>query len=343
MRFTIRCGAALAKTVCEYGPAALDKAGVELLVIDQNEPAGATVAQHLDLPFVNMMAGLPLNREPQMPPPFVPWAHTGRFTTTLLNATAYAAFDTLVAPVNRVLNSYRRVWGLPQVRRPDDTFSQLAQLSQLTEDFDFPRVARPAAMVHLGPFKDNERASAPFPYERLNGKPLVYASLGTLQNRRERAFQIVAEACRDLDVQLVIAAGGGCALDPSRFSGNPILVKFAPQLELLARAAICITHGGMNTVLESLSFGVPMVVTPITNDHPAIAARVKHAGAGDVIAAHHLTGSRLREAVRRVLFEPQYRRRADYLKASIERAGGVARAADIVDTIARGGYRTALK
>jgi UDP:flavonoid glycosyltransferase YjiC (YdhE family) len=332
VKFSIRCAASLADTICEYGPATIQNSGVELLVVDQNEPAGATVAQHLGLPFVNV-AGLPLNREPKIPPPFVPWGYTGRIITTVFNAAAYAMFDRLIAPVNRVLNEHRRTWKLPPIHRPDDTFSELAQLSQITEDFDFPRVSRPAALQYLGPFRDNSRPVVPFPYERLDARPLVYASLGTVVNKKEEIFQIIAAACADLDVQLVLSAGGGGALGTTKFAGTPIVVEYAPQLDLLERAAVCINHGGLNTVMESLGCGVPMVALPVTNDGPAAAARVRRARAGEVLFPRRLTATGLRAAVRRVLEVPEYSERARQLKMSIERAGGVERAADIVENV----------
>jgi MGT family glycosyltransferase len=240
--------------------------------------------------------------------------------------------------VNRALNEHRRKWNLLPIRRPDDTFSELAQLSQLTEDLDFPRVSKPAALHYLGPFRDDAGPSVPFPYERLNAKPLVYASFGTLQNGKEESFQLVAAACADLDVQLVISTGRGCALEPTQLPGQPLVVEFAPQRDLLERAAVCITHGGMNTVMDALSCGVPMVALPVTNDQPAIAARVRHVGAGEVLFPRRQTTAGLRAAVRRVLEVPEYRGRARQLKTSIERAGGVERAADIVeDVLARAG------
>ena len=332
VKFSVRCAASLANTICQHGPAAIQRAGVELLVVDQNEPAGATVAQYLRMPFVNVLSGLPLNREAKIPPPFVPWGYTGRLATTVFNAAAYAMFDRLIAPVNRVLNEYRRDWKLAPIQRPDDTFSELAQLSQLTEDFDFPRLSKPAALHYLGPFRDNNRPTVPFPYERLNAKPLVYASFGTLQNQKKDVFQTIAAACADLDVQLVISTGGGCALAATELAGAPIVVAYAPQLDLLQRAAVCITHGGLNTVMDSLTCGVPMVAVPVTNDQPAVAARVRRAGAGEVIVPARLTAARLRAGVRRVLEVPEFQRRARELKTSIERAGGVERAADIVES-----------
>ncbi|MFM7732080.1 MAG: glycosyltransferase [Cyanobium sp.] len=74
---------------------------------------------------------------------------------------------------------------------------------------------------------------------------MVYASLGTIQNRQLGMFATIAAACADLDVQLVIALGGGSRpeeLPP--LPGSPLVVAEAPQLELLARAALTITHAG---------------------------------------------------------------------------------------------------
>ena len=76
--------------------------------------------------------------------------------------------------------------------------------------------------------------------------------MGTLQNRLGHVFHAIAEACRGLDTDLVISLGGGS--EPERLGklpGDPIVVGFAPQLELLARARLTITHAGMNTALET--------------------------------------------------------------------------------------------
>ncbi len=77
LRFTLDCGRRLASVVCEYGPGAVRAAGIDLLIVDDNEPAGGSVAQHLNLPFVNLGL-IPLYRENAVPPPFVPWTYRAR-------------------------------------------------------------------------------------------------------------------------------------------------------------------------------------------------------------------------------------------------------------------------
>jgi zeaxanthin glucosyltransferase len=125
------------------------------------------------------------------------------------------------------------------------------------------------------------RAAVPFSWEALNGKPLIYASLGTIQNQQLEVFIRIAEACAHLDAQLVIALGGGGSPEAlPTLPGDPQVVGFAQQLELLQRAALTITHAGLNTVLESLRCGVPVVAIPIANDQPGVAARVAWSGCG---------------------------------------------------------------
>ena len=87
-------------------------------------------------------------------------------------------------------------------------------------------------------------------------------------------FEKLAAAAAQLPVQLVMSMGGG-SLQLDRLAGDPIVVPFAPQLELLQRARLTVTHGGLNTVMESLCWGVPLVAVPIANDQPGIAARVQ--------------------------------------------------------------------
>lgn len=61
---------------------------------------------------------------------------------------------------------------------------------------------------------------------------------------------------------------------------NAIVVNNAPQLELLKKASVCITHGGFNTVLEALTQGVPQIAIPVTNDQPGVAARIEYKKTG---------------------------------------------------------------
>jgi len=213
-------------------------------------------------------------------------------------------------------------------------FSGLAQIAQLPAALELPGRRLPPGFHHTGPWTDAEgRAPVDFPWERIDAsRPLVYASMGTLQNRVIRTFRMIAEACASLDAQLVISLGGGqnpVLLDD--LPGDPIVVGYAPQLDLIRQSALTISHGGLNTALESLACGIPMVVLPVTYDQPGVGARVERAGAGRSIPIARLTLERLRVAVRTVLGDPAYRVRAGLLRSSIEATDGLNRAAELIE------------
>ena len=175
--------------------------------------------------------------------------------------------------------------------------------------------------------------SISFPFEKLTGKPLIYASLGTLQNRKWEIIHSIAEASVGLDVQLVISLGNPNSLESgSNLPGDPIVVPYAPHQQLIERASLIITHAGMNTVLGALSSAVLLVAIPITNEQPGIAARLARIGAGEVIPLASLSVPRLRAAIERVLSEDSYQENPSRLQ-DILRAGGVRRPADIVEQV----------
>ena len=330
IRFTLNAVHATTEMICREAPAAIRKSGVELLIVDQMEPAGASVAQFLGIPYVTVANALTLNREPGVPPALTPWSCQQGLLARLRNRTGYRVGDLFFAPIIRTLNTHRRAWKLPEIRVSDETFSPVAQISQLVPGFDFPRRELPPTFHYVGPIRKPAGASVPFPYPRLNGKPLVYASLGTLQGGKFKIFELIAAACQNLDVQLVITHGGGLTAEQcARLPGEPLVVSYAPQLELLSRAALTITHAGLNTVLDSFSCGVPLVAMPITFEQPAIAARIRWSGGGEVLDLRRASSAKLRATIERVLGDSSYRTNAQRLRQTIAAAGGVRLAADL--------------
>jgi zeaxanthin glucosyltransferase len=315
-------------------PAAIRDEGIDALLIDQLELAGGTVAEHLGLPFVSVAAALPVNLDPSVPPVNLPWSHRAGIGARLRNRLGNAACEGTFSGVLRTINRQRRAWGLPAARGMNGTFSGLAQVAQLPVALELPGRGLPRGFHHTGPWTDPEaRAPVDFPWSRLDrSRPLVYVSMGTLQNGILRTFRIIAEACVGSDLQLVISLGGG--QDPALLSdlpGDPIVVGYAPQLELIRHASLTISHGGLNTTLESLAQGVPVVVLPVAYDQPGVGVRAGWSGVGQSIPVGRLTVDRLRHAVHTVLTDPSYRERAGRVRSSIEAADGLNRAADLIE------------
>ncbi|WP_039803282.1 nucleotide disphospho-sugar-binding domain-containing protein [Azotobacter chroococcum] len=101
--------------------------------------------------------------------------------------------------------------------------------------------------------------------------------------------------------------------------------------------ATVIAHAGLNTVLDALVAGTPMLALPIAFDQPAIAARVVYAGAGLRASPLLARRSTLRRLLRRLLDEPAFAEHAPRIGAEARQAGGAERAADIVEAVLKSG------
>ena len=332
LRFTIRAVTRTTTMICRDAPGVIRKERIDMLLADQTEPAGGTVAEHLGLPFITICNALALNREPTVPPPFSSWSWGEEWWRRVRNQAGYAASDWMLSPVTSVVAAFRKQWNLAPHSSPEDSFSPLAQISQLPPAFDYPRRELPSSFHYVGPLRRAVAREVPFPWERLDGRPLIYASLGTLQHSKKEVFRCFAEACAGLNAQLVITHCGGLDdVSIRTLPGDPVVVDYAPQEAVLSKARMTLTHAGLNTVLDSLAHGVPMVAVPITYEQPAIAERLRWSGAGRVASFSRLTASRLRRDIQEVLTNPSYATCARRLADSICRAGGVARAADVIE------------
>ncbi len=114
--------------------------------------------------------------------------------------------------------------------------------------------------------------------------------------------------------------------------GRPLVQPFFPQRAVLAQSAACITHAGMNTVLDCVAARVPMVAIPLAFEQPATAARIAFHGIGERVTRRPTRG-RIRAALDRVLSQPGYRAALDAPAHAQAQAGGVSRAADLIDAM----------
>lgn len=335
LRFTLKRVRDSARMVLRDGPQAVRSAGIEAVLVDEADFAG-NVADYLGLPWISIALTPPLVHDDRYPPFWLGWGAGTDPLRRLRNRVAIKTLLRMGSPIFRDVNRQRIEWGLKPNRRPQDGLSPLGQITQLPEALEFPmRGEKPAGLCYTGPFVHaQQRPAVEFPWERLDGRPLIYASLGTFQNGSETIFRVIADACAGLDAQLLISLGGG--LSPAKLAklaGDPLVVGFAPQLEILKQSALVITHAGINTVLESLSEGVPLVAIPLGNDQPGVAARLKARGAGVVVSRYGLTPARLRKAVTLVLRERQYRAAAQDLQKAIQKIHGAGHAADLIEEI----------
>jgi zeaxanthin glucosyltransferase len=325
----------LVKSALEHLPEKLAQTGVEALVLDTICLFHELVPMSLGMPYVQVSNILPFDITGVTPPRFFSWPHETTPEALTRNVEGVKALGEIFAAVAPVAMSYAEKIGLQiDWNDPAVTTSKLAVITHTPKEFDFPGIAWPAQFHYTGPFHDSEaRKPIAFPWEKLTGKPLVYASLGTLVNGLEGVYHTILEAVGALpEIQVVLSVGKN--INPDNLGpipSNTIVVSSAPQLELLKRAALCITHAGMNTALESLAEGVPMVAIPIGYDQPGVAARIAHHRVGEFVEVGDLTVEVLSELIKKVRKNPSYRDKARYFQKVIARTQGLDLAADVIE------------
>ncbi len=327
--------------LCRELPAALDALGIDAVLADQMEAAGGLVAEAMGLPFVSVACAMPVNREPGIPLAVMPFAYENSERAFQVVEGSTRVYDWMMGPHSKVIDAEARRLGLGSRRGLHECLSPLAQISQTTAAFDFPRRALPPHFHHVGPLRAavDPGAAAPTPLPVSDpGRPFVFASLGTLQGHRFGIFKRIAKACRRLDAQLLVAHCGGLDADQEdalKRAGASWVCAFAPQREALARADAVVSHAGINTVMDAVEARTPILGMPVTFDQPGTAARILHAGIGLRASARLAGPATIERQLRRLFDEPRFGVQLEVQAASLAEAGGTPRAADIVEAALR--------
>jgi zeaxanthin glucosyltransferase len=209
------------------------------------------------------------------------------------------------------------------VRRVMPAF-RLPELVPFPREFDFGPTT-PETYHYVGPCVDLDPPDVPFDWAALDRhapRPLIVVAFGNLHHvarvQRERLLRVVIDAARlcALPATWVVAAGDSLPALPRQATmpSHVMLAERIPQVRLLARAALMITHGGSNSVRECLHFGVPMLVFPRSFDQYGIAARVRAHGLGLAGNSSWTTPSTIDRQVRQLLGDPAFTERAAFMR-----------------------------
>jgi UDP:flavonoid glycosyltransferase YjiC (YdhE family) len=289
--------------------AAVEEFAPSVVVADQQALAGALVAGAVGLPWatsattpaelIDMQAGLPKVHD---------WLH-GMFA------------------------GLRKAYGGPS---SDLRYSPDLVLAYTTEDMVGP-IPRREPIAYVGPSL-HPRPPVDFPWDRLDPhRSLVLVSLGTISVGAGPRFLREAVAAvreRSARVQAVVVDPAG-ALGPG--DADVIVLPAVPQLDLLGSVDAVICHAGHNTVCEALHHGLPLVVAPVRDDQPIVAAQVEGVGAGVQVRFGLASARHIGAALDAVLDDPAYRGAAGRIRAAFHDAGGAAAAAGYLEDYAARG------
>ena len=329
------CGIVAKETekILQSLPQMVKRAGIDALVIDPIQFFAELGAIKLGVPYVSVAVACYVDYSGHTPVCVYGWPHETTPEALSRNRKGVAEATRLL--YTERTKAYAKEAGIKlDWDAPTGLFSPLAHITQVPKEFDFENPLSPPQFYHTGPFYDaNARPKIDFPWERLTGEPLIYASMGTILNGQADVFRkIVAGVAKHKGTQLVLSIGD--QLDPKDIGtvpDNAIVVKKAPQVDVLKRASVCITHAGLNTVLESLACGVPQVAFPVTFDQPGIAARIAAKKTGVTTEFEKLTPDHLATLLEEVLNNAVYRENARKLQDVIAKTNGLRKAADIIE------------
>ena len=264
----------------------------DAMLVDQQAFAGALVAERRGIPFATSA------------------------TTSAELLEPLAELPKVAAWLDDLLAGLRNRHGVPTATH-DLRFSPHGVLAFSTEELVGPTKGD---IVYVGPSIAERPDDTPLP--ELDGRPVILVSLGTANADAGGKFLPAAvEALEGMpDYQGIVVDPTG-ELGPAR----------VPQLALLPKCAVVVCHAGHNTVCETLSHGVPLVVAPIRDDQPIVAQQVVDAGAGVRVRFGRVTAEQLRDAITEALGYAEGARR---IQRSFASAGGADAAANWLSELA---------
>ena len=260
-------------------------------------------------------------------------------------------------------------WGIPHASVQATATNTYAfrlglagQLETLREDAGLPpdpAVEMPYRYLHLSalpraflppdePLAPTASFLRPVPFDRsgdeglppwvatLPDRPLVYATLGTVFTHARPVYDAILAALRDEPLTLILTVGRSS--DPADFGPQPEhihIARYIPQTLLLPSCDLVLAHGGINTVLATLTHGKPTVLLPLGADHPANTRACEALGVGRSVATGAQTPEAIREAVRAVLADPTYRQKAERVRDEMAALPGPEYAVALLERLAR--------
>jgi MGT family glycosyltransferase len=143
----------------------------------------------------------------------------------------------------------------------------------------------------------------------------------------------LVDALTDTPYRVVVSKGP--RHDELDLADGMIGEEFLPQTSVLRHADVVITHGGNNTVTESMYFGKPMVVLPLFWDQHDNAQRIDETGFGVRLPTYDVGRDDLVGAIERLLADQALQRTLAATSRRLQASPGTVRSADLLETLAR--------
>ena len=330
----IACGPAL-----QYASdvlAVLNAGKFDVVVVNEALFGGCFAAEVMNLPCVMGIPGTCSFPAPGMPPPGM--LPQKGLVGKLLDKMSSVIFKKLISYGLPSFNKARTALGLPPLTDIIEyTYNFPKRVLVMTSpDFEFP--ARfPASVRVTGPMLDDPFVSGiaqDFLPEGDDRKMILVGFSTTYQNQAD-ILQHIIEAMGQLPYRALLTLGPAMEADLKNVPPNVFIRSFLPHSQVLPQAAAVVTHAGHGTVIRSIAYGVPLICIPMGRDQTANAARVVYRGVG--LRLNKKAGvKKIAEAIRKVVEDPNYQRKATQLSIKIRDQGQWQKASEELEQVATG-------
>jgi MGT family glycosyltransferase len=247
---------------------------------------------------------------------------------------AFDALPKLHEWENNQIIDFQKRNGIPgEIRLEDKADLVLLYTSKLL----FGKKELPSTYQFVGPAIEWRPSCYDFDwkhFESMTTRPCILVSLGSILRDEDKEvqqfFQKVIEAFKDENLTVIMLS------DPSLYREIPanfIVQKRIPQLQILPHLDLVICHGGQNTVVETLSCGIPLIVLPVAYDQSQVASDAVQAGAGLRMKFSRFKPEDLKNTVYEILNDKKYMQNAETIQASFKEAGGIDRAVSLLENL----------
>ncbi len=306
----------------------------DLIIHDGLSSWGKCLAAYLKIPAVSSIVTFALNLE------LLKVGVTKSGMIGLLCRRFFTKEGRMFPQVTANFSSLLRTCGLPACRSFDPvefaTNPEGLNIVYTTERWQPQREAFDETYCFIGPSitsrDDGNKLDLAIPADL----PLIFISMGTMVNDNLAFFNMCFEAFGDMHAKIILSLGS--AVDTHQLEHIPdnfSLYRYphVPHFEVLRRANLFISHGGLNSTCESLYFLVPVIIYPITAEQTLNGSRVVEAGAG--IMPKKRSASALRRAAETILSDHDYKRNCERISKDFDDTTGFKHGVDRILTYLR--------
>ena len=235
----------------------------------------------------------------------------------------------------RDMNNARKKLRLPEGRTSlcEGIHSPWLTLVLTTEAGEAPRDEMRDTTFWIGPCIEQED-NAIFNLKKFRGNKKIYVSLGTVFNDKPSVFRKIIKALENSPHDIIVSCGKSYnKLSRLNLPDNVHLFQSVPQLRILELVNAVITHGGNNTVNETLFFGIPMLVMPVGGEQQDNAARIEYLGTGLRANIKNFTANEILNKINMLLENQTYLKKSQSISREIKKTDGIETAVKMIETV----------